>query len=129
MIPSPPTHSPQPASPRSPQFGSTDKAICRCDASDRYLLEGPRSRTSEFVQLLRVMRDFLRGFRVLYFVGPCVTVFGSARTREDDPNYRLARETGAAIARLGFTVMTGGGPGILGPPIAEPNHPRVPSSN
>jgi len=60
------------------------------------------------------MRDFLRGFRVLYFVGPCVTVFGSARTREDDPNYRLARETGAAIARLGFTVMTGGGPGILG---------------
>jgi len=83
------------------------------DASDRYLLEGPRSRTSEFVQLLRVMRDFLRGFRVLHFVGPCVTVFGSARTREDDPNYQLARQMGSAIARLGFTVMTGGGPGIM----------------
>src|SRR5437667_2996789 len=77
------------------------------------MLEGPRSRTSEFVQLLRVLRDFLRGFRVLHFVGPCVTVFGSARTGEDDPNYRLAREMGAAIARLGFTVMTGGGPGIM----------------
>src|SRR6266498_5610869 len=115
MIPSPPTHSAQPGSPRSPQPGSTDKdkAICGCEASDRYLLEGPRSRTSEFVQLLRVMRDFLRGFRVLHFVGPCVTVFGSARTREDDPNYQLARKMGAAIARLGFTVMSGGGPGIM----------------
>ena len=66
--------------------------------SDRQMLEGPRSRTSEFVQLLRVMRDFLRGFRVLHFVGPCVTVFGSARTREGYPNYQLARQMGAAIA-------------------------------
>src|SRR5437667_4900201 len=77
------------------------------------MLAGPRSRTSEFVQLLRVMRDFLRGFRVLHFVGPCVTVFGSARTREADSNYHLARQMGAAIARLGFTVLTGGGPGIM----------------
>ena len=81
--------------------------------ADRLMLQGPRSRTTEFVQLLRVMRDFLRGFRVLHFVGPCVTVFGSARTREDDPYYQLARQMGAAIARLGFTVMTGGGPGIM----------------
>src|SRR5438552_2595985 len=59
------------------------------------------------------MRDFLRGFRTLHFVGPCVTVFGSARIRPEDPNYELARKMGAAIARLGFTVMTGGGPGIM----------------
>ena len=86
---------------------------CACGEADRRMLEGPRSRTGEFVQLLRVMRDFLRGFRVLHFVGPCVTVFGSARTREADSNYHLAWQMGAAIARLGFTVMTGGGPGIM----------------
>ena len=59
------------------------------------------------------MRDFLRGFRTLHFVGPCVTVFGSSRIKRDDPHYELARNMGAAIARLGFTVMTGGGPGIM----------------
>jgi len=77
------------------------------------MLEGPRSRLGEFVTLLEIARDFLRGLRVLHFVGPCVTVFGSARTREGDAHYELAREMGAAIARLGFTVMTGGGPGIM----------------
>jgi hypothetical protein len=46
--------------------------------ADEVFLEGPRSRFDEFITLLRVMRDFLRGFRVLHFVGPCVTVFGSA---------------------------------------------------
>ena len=46
---------------------------------DQVFLEGPRSRTKEFFTLFRVMRDFLRGFRMLHFVGPCVTVFGSAR--------------------------------------------------
>ena len=81
--------------------------------SDYYLLEGPQSRTSEFMTLLRVLWDFLQGFRTLHFVGPCVTVFGSARIRESDPYYQLARQMGAAITQLGFTVMTGGGPGIM----------------
>lgn len=80
---------------------------------DRRMLEGPRARTSELATLLQIMRDFLRGFRVLHFVGPCVTVFGSARTKEESPYYKLAREMGAAISRLGFTVMTGAGPGIM----------------
>ncbi len=83
------------------------------EPEDEIFLEGPRSRFAEFFTLLRVMRDFLRGFRTLHFVGPCVTVFGSARIARDDPNYELARKMGAAIARLGFTVMTGGGPGIM----------------
>src|SRR5260370_38545163 len=83
------------------------------ERADEIFLEGPRSRFEEFITLLKVMRDFLRGFRVLHFVGPCVTVFGSARIKPDDPNYELARKMGAAIARLGFTVMTGGGPGIM----------------
>jgi uncharacterized protein (TIGR00730 family) len=83
------------------------------ECADEIFLEGPRSRFAEFFTLLRVMRDFLRGFRTLHFVGPCVTVFGSARIQHDDPHYELARKMGAAIARLGFTVMTGGGPGIM----------------
>ncbi len=85
----------------------------RSATPDHAMLEGPRSRTGEFVQLLRVMRDFLRGFRVLHFVGPCVTMFGSARLLDGSPGYQLARQMGAAVARLGFTVMTGGGPGIM----------------
>src|SRR4029079_18038171 len=83
------------------------------DSDDEIFLEGPRSRFAEFFTLLRVMRDFLRGFRTLHFVGPCVTVFGSARIKRDDPHYELTRKMGAAIARLGFTVITGGGPGIM----------------
>src|SRR5438270_336178 len=83
------------------------------ERADEIFLEGPRSRFAEFFTLLRVMRDFLRGFRTLHFVGPCVTVFGSARIKPGDPHYELARKMGAAIARLGFTVITGGGPGIM----------------
>ena len=81
--------------------------------ADEILLEEPRSRIREFITLARVMRDFIRGFRVLHFVGPCVTVFGSARIKSDNPYYQLARNMGAAIAQLGFTVMTGGGGGIM----------------
>ena len=83
------------------------------EPADKIFLEGPRSRFAEFCTLVRVMRDFLHGFRILHFVGPCVTVFGSARVTPDDPHYELARKMGAAIARLGFTVMTGGGPGVM----------------
>jgi uncharacterized protein (TIGR00730 family) len=80
---------------------------------DRVLLGGPNSRLAEAMTLLRVAWDFFRGFRALHFVGPCVTVFGSARSKEADQYYELARKMGAAIAELGFTVMTGGGPGIM----------------
>jgi hypothetical protein len=83
------------------------------ERADEIFLEGPNSRFAEFWTLLRVMRDFLRGYRALHFVGPCVTVFGSARIKPGDPHYELALKMGAAIARLGFTVMTGGGPGIM----------------
>lgn len=76
-------------------------------------LEGPHSRRRELWLVLRVIRDFIAGFRVLHFVGPCVTVFGSARFPETHPNYALARAVGRRIAELGFTVMTGGGPGVM----------------
>ncbi|HYE30499.1 MAG TPA: TIGR00730 family Rossman fold protein [Methylomirabilota bacterium] len=81
--------------------------------ADRYLLEGPKSRSGEFRTLISVLVDFLRGFRTLHFVGPCVTVFGSARIQPGEKYYELTREMGAALTRLGFTVMTGGGPGIM----------------
>jgi len=81
--------------------------------ADRVLLGAPRSRLAEARTVLEVLWDFFRGLRALHFVGPCVTVFGSARTEERDPYYQLARKMGAAIAELGFTVMTGGGPGIM----------------
>jgi uncharacterized protein (TIGR00730 family) len=63
--------------------------------------------------LVRAMRDFVAGFRALHFVGPCVTVFGSARVAETHPYYDMAREIGQGLGRLGFTVMTGGGPGLM----------------
>ena len=80
---------------------------------DRILLEGPHSRLQELVLLARAARDFIRGFRVLHFVGPCVTIFGSARFGETHPYYAIAREIGRRVSLMGFTVMTGGGPGLM----------------
>ncbi|HET9298548.1 MAG TPA: TIGR00730 family Rossman fold protein [Candidatus Polarisedimenticolaceae bacterium] len=76
-------------------------------------LAGPRSRLEELRRAFRIWWEFLRGVRALHFVGPCVTVFGSARFTEDHAYYGLAREVGGRLARAGFTVMTGGGPGIM----------------
>ena len=76
-------------------------------------LAGPRGRLHDLATLVRVMRDFLGAFRTLHFAGPCVTIFGSARTAEGTQYYEMARRMGAECARLGFTVMTGGGPGIM----------------
>jgi uncharacterized protein (TIGR00730 family) len=81
--------------------------------SDIRLLEGPRSRIDEFFRVVRIGFEFIKGYRALHWVGPCVTVFGSARFGEGNRYYDLARKAGAEVARLGFTVMTGGGPGIM----------------
>lgn len=76
-------------------------------------LQGPQSRQFELGRVIRIAREFIRGFRTLHFVGPCVTVFGSARFADGHPYYDLAREVGKQLAKAGFTVMTGGGPGIM----------------
>ncbi len=76
-------------------------------------LEGPQRRGAELMRATRIFFEFLRGFRALHFVGPCVTVFGSARFGEKHLCYELARKTGAGLAKAGFTVMTGGGPGVM----------------
>jgi uncharacterized protein (TIGR00730 family) len=96
-----------PTSP-SPMWGKTPR-----DAQEERFLEGPRERRYELAQALRILGECIKGFRALHFVGPCVTVFGSARCREDDPHYELAREMGRRLSLIGFTVMTGGGPGIM----------------
>ncbi len=80
---------------------------------ERKFLEGPQDRGSEFMRVIRISWEFIRAFRKLHFIGPSVTIFGSARFTEDHPYYRLTREVGAAVAREGFTVMTGGGPGLM----------------
>ena len=76
-------------------------------------LAGPQRRGSELARIWRIALEFVRGFRELHFIGPCVTVFGSARFTSEHRYYELARETGERLARAGFAVMTGGGPGVM----------------
>jgi uncharacterized protein (TIGR00730 family) len=104
-----------PADPAGPGVSAGVAERPERDAStpERQLLEGPHSRVKELRLLFRAMRDFVRGFRALHFVGPCVTIFGSARFGEAHPYYALARDVGRHVSRLGFTVMTGGGPGLM----------------
>jgi uncharacterized protein (TIGR00730 family) len=78
-----------------------------------YYLEGPKSRWREFVFTLKVVREFITAFRRLHFVGPCITVFGSARFSADHIFYKLSEEIGKSLTDIGFAVMTGGGPGIM----------------
>ncbi len=81
--------------------------------SERQFLEGPRSRLQELFFLFKVCREFIKGFRALHFLGPCITIFGSARFKDDNIYYEQAREIGAKLTDLGFAIMTGGGPGIM----------------
>jgi uncharacterized protein (TIGR00730 family) len=76
-------------------------------------LQGPQSRLFELRRAIRIFFEFIRGFRALHFVGPCVTVFGSARFGETDPWYATTRDVGARLARAGYAVMTGAGPGLM----------------
>jgi uncharacterized protein (TIGR00730 family) len=64
-------------------------------------------------RVLRILSEFVEGFDALNGVGPAITVFGSARTRPDDPYYAMGIQLGAALAMRGFAVITGGGPGMM----------------
>ena len=94
----------------SPVPAGTRPAASHLD--EQVFLEGPQPRAHEFWRVLRIAREFIMGFRALHFVGPCVSVFGSARFLENHPHYVLARQMGARLSQMGFTVMTGGGPGL-----------------
>ena len=81
--------------------------------SEIKFLGGPQSRREELLFTLDIFAQFIKGFRALHFIGPCITVFGSARFKEDHEFYKLTRKASAEFAKLGFTIMTGGGPGIM----------------
>lgn len=80
---------------------------------ERRLLQGPRPRLREFGTILRVTREMFRGFRKLHFVGPCVTIFGSARVEEGSFEYDTARSVARRLGDEGFSIITGGGPGVM----------------
>src|SRR5215217_6744081 len=80
---------------------------------EQIYLEGPKNRRYELRFAWKVFTQFIKAFRTLHYVGPCITVFGSARFKEDNIYYQQAREFGKRIAEAGFTTVTGGGPGIM----------------
>src|SRR5262252_7597763 len=82
-------------------------------AEDAAFLSEVRSLEKETARLERIHKEFIKGFKELYHLGPAVTVFGSARFKDRHPYYQLAREVGMELARAGFATLTGGGPGIM----------------
>ena len=86
------------------------------DQADEYAFE--RALHFDFTvtdpwRVLRIMSEFVYGFDALAHIPPCVTIFGSARTTPDDPAYTAAIETARLLAKAGFGIITGGGPGIM----------------
>jgi len=80
---------------------------------ERAFLAESRTPEREKERLKRIQDEFVRGFKDLYRLGPAVTVFGSARFKENHRYYKLARSVGGELARAGFATLTGGGPGIM----------------
>jgi uncharacterized protein (TIGR00730 family) len=99
--------------PHDPARSATNWGEGPAAPEEAHFLRGPQSRGFEIGHALGMFWEIFQGFRKLHFVGPCVTVFGSARFTPEQQYYHLAQEVGAALARAGFTVMTGGGPGIM----------------
>ena len=83
------------------------------EGAEKAFLAGRRPREADLESAVRIFLEFLRAFESFEFDRPCVTVFGSARFEEGHRYYDLAREVGAALARAGYAVMTGGGSGIM----------------
>lgn len=84
---------------------------------DEVLLRSPEPedelKTSDSWRVFRILGEFVNGFDELATITQGVSIFGSARTPEDDPMYEAARETGALLGAAGFEIITGGGPGIM----------------
>lgn len=99
-----------PKPPGPPERGSL---LPHLEEAEKAFLSGRRSREADLESAVRFFLEFLRGFESFSFDRPCVTVFGSARFGESHRYYQRAREIGAALARAGFAVLTGGGSGIM----------------
>lgn len=80
---------------------------------DQGLFEGAQGSWQDISRSISIGLEFIRGFRLLRNMGPCVTVFGSARFQPHHPYYHLARDMAKRLGEHGFTIMTGGGPGIM----------------
>ena len=96
-----------------PPVDATDWLSVPQEDAERVFLKGSREHPEELASAGRVFLEFVRGFQALGSIGNCVTVFGSARFPEGHRYYELARKLGSRLAEAGFTVMTGGGPGLM----------------
>ncbi|HEX7242620.1 MAG TPA: hypothetical protein VF263_20185, partial [Longimicrobiaceae bacterium] len=109
------------ATPQQPNPTLNRASRTGAPTEDERLLESPSvhpGRESSFThsdpwRVFRIMGEFVEGFDALADVGRGVTIFGSARVRPDDPQYDTARVTARLLAEAGFSVITGGGPGIM----------------
>jgi hypothetical protein len=70
-------------------------------------------KSSDSWQIFKIMAEFVEGYEKLTLIGPCVTIFGSARTNPKHPYYKLAQDTAYKMAKAGFGIISGGGPGIM----------------
>jgi uncharacterized protein (TIGR00730 family) len=70
-------------------------------------------KTNDSWAIFKIMGEFVNGFERMSSIGPCVSIFGSARTKDDNPYYGLAVEISKSIAEAGYGIITGGGPGIM----------------
>ena len=77
------------------------------------IIEELKLKQGDTWRVLKIMSEFVQGFDELVRVGPAITFFGSARTKEDNKYYRLAYETAYVLGKLGYAIITGGGPGIM----------------
>ncbi len=93
--------------------GESYTLLGKVRGAERLFLSGRRNREADLESAVKFFLEFLRGFESLDFDGPSVTVFGSARFEEGHRYYELARELGRGLAKSGYNVITGGGPGIM----------------
>lgn len=85
----------------------------RLSKDESLFVRGPLSRFKELIFMFKVVYHFIRAFRKMHFIGPCITLFGSARFGPESKHYQNAVKIGAELSKMGFAVMTGGGSGIM----------------